>query len=81
MKEGAVFSEGVNRWRFRNRITIASQGGGLVISDKEDNIFLDREEKWREDEWKRNTKCQEFYHRLKIIEKFRREVKPSELIG
>ena len=42
-KEGAVLREGVDRRGLGNGVTIATEGGRLVIGDEENNISIGRE--------------------------------------
>ena len=39
LKQCAIFGEGINRGSLGNRISIATEGGGLVVGNQENDIF------------------------------------------
>ena len=39
-KKGSVFGEGVDSRGLGNFVSITSEGGGFVVGDEEDNVFL-----------------------------------------
>ena len=61
-KEGAVGGQGVDRRSLSHRVTITTEGGGLIIGDEENYIFLSRKRNYGIDHGKHEIKKRKFFH-------------------
>ena len=54
-EESAISGKRIDRRCLGNWITIAAQGGGLIIGDEENNIFLSRKRAYGKEQEEKNT--------------------------
>ena len=62
LKQCAIFGEGINRGSLGNRISIATEGGGLVVGNKENDIFLGRKRNRGTGEGNQETRDDTLFH-------------------